>query len=129
MRSRARFMPACYHPRRGIQAAMEILRTPLLDAVVGPRSVRSVAVREIRFAPGQRTGRHHHPCPVVGYIVSGTAELEIDGQPPLRLPAGSAFHEPEGALIARFDNASDSEPMTFIACYLLAADEPLIVLR
>jgi len=105
---------------------MEIVRKPLLTALLGERTVRSVDVREIRFAPGQKTGRHVHPCTVVGYIASGAAELEIEGQPVQRLPAGAAFHEPAGQVIARFDNASATEPMTFIAFYLLAADEPLI---
>jgi quercetin dioxygenase-like cupin family protein len=88
--------------------------------------VRSVDVREIQFQPGQQTGRHYHPCPVIGYVVAGTAELEIEGQPPQRLPAGTVFHEPAHAVIARFDNVSATEPMTFIACYLLSADEALI---
>lgn len=107
---------------------MEILRKPLLNALVGERTIRSVDVREIRFAPGQRTGRHVHACTVIGYVAEGAAELEVEGKPAQRLPAGAAFHEPAGAVIARFDNASQTEPMTFIACYLLSADEPLIEL-
>jgi quercetin dioxygenase-like cupin family protein len=105
---------------------MDIVRRPLLNALVGDRTVRTVDVREIRFAPGQKTGRHVHPCTVIGYVASGEAELEIEGQPVQRLPAGAAFHEPAGQVIARFDNASATEPMTFIASYLLSADEPLI---
>jgi hypothetical protein len=42
------------------------------------------------------------------------------------LPAGSAFHEPAGAIIANFGNASDSEPMTFVAFYLLKGEQELI---
>jgi quercetin dioxygenase-like cupin family protein len=103
-----------------------IVRRPLLHAALGARTVTTVDVREIAFAPGQRTGRHDHPGPVIGYIVSGTAVLEIEGQPPQTLPAGAAFHEPAGAAIARFDNASPTEPMVFVAMYLLRDDEPLI---
>ncbi len=103
-----------------------IVRKPLLAAAIGGRSVGSVDVREIRFEAGQTTGRHVHPCPVLGYIASGAAVLEIEGRPPQPLLAGAAFYEPADTVIARFDNASSTEPMTFIAFYLLTADEPLI---
>jgi quercetin dioxygenase-like cupin family protein len=105
-----------------------ITRKPLLTAMLTDRNVDAVDVREIRFAPGQQTGRHLHPCTVIGYVAEGTAILEIEGQPPQRLPAGSAFHEPAETVIADFRNASDSEPLTFIASYLLSGDQELITL-
>ncbi len=101
-----------------------IIRKELLRAAVGPRTVSTVDVREIAFVPGQQTGRHRHPCPVVGYIAEGAAILQIEGREPQSMPIGAAFHEPAQAVIARFDNASQTEPMKFIACYLLTADEP-----
>jgi quercetin dioxygenase-like cupin family protein len=106
-----------------------IQREPLLKAAVGDRSIDAVDVRRIRFSPGQQTGRHLHPCPVVGYVVEGTAILEVEGQPAQTLPAGSAFHEPAESVISRFDNASDTAPMTFIAFYLLNGNQELIVMR
>jgi quercetin dioxygenase-like cupin family protein len=86
----------------------------------------AVDIREIAFAPGQQTGRHSHPCPVLGHIAKGTAVLQIEGREPQSLPTGAAFYEPAETVIARFDNASLTEPMKFIAYYLLGGDEPLI---
>jgi hypothetical protein len=43
-----------------------------------------------------------------------------------RLETGAAFHEPAGARILRFDNASREEPLEFVATYLLQGDQPLI---
>ena len=103
-----------------------IVRKPLLNALLGGRQIGSVDVREIQFEPGQATGRHLHPCPVIGYIAAGAAVLEIEGRPPQDLPTGAAFYEPADTVVARFDNASATEPLTFIVCYLLKADEPLI---
>lgn len=104
-----------------------ILRKPLLSAVLGHRTVTRVEVREIVFQPGQRTGRHLHACPVVGYIAEGIAsfqrEDEVEAQ---TLEAGSAFYEPADAVIVRFDNASTTESMKFIAYYLLNGDQELI---
>ena len=108
--------------------AQTITRKPLLKALTGDRNVNTVDIREIRFAPGQQTTRHLHPCTVVGYIAAGSAILEIEGQPAQILPTGSAFHEPAGTVIADFRNASDTEPMTFIAFYLLNDDQDLITL-
>ena len=105
-----------------------IVRKELLRAAIGARSVSTVDGREIAFAPGQQTGRHLHPCAVVGYIAEGAAILQIEGHEPQSLPTGSAFYEPARTVIARFDNASQTERMKFIAFYLLTADEPLIEL-
>ncbi|HEX4021063.1 MAG TPA: cupin domain-containing protein [Acidobacteriaceae bacterium] len=105
-----------------------IYRKELLKAVLENHAVTSVDVREIRFQPDQRTGRHLHPCPVFGYIAEGSAILEVEGEPPQHLPAGSAFHEPAGKVIARFDNASATAPLTFIAYYLLHGQQELIAM-
>jgi quercetin dioxygenase-like cupin family protein len=101
-------------------------RKPLLNAAIPGRTITSVDIREITFQAGQQTGTHTHPCPVVGYIASGTALLEVQGQPPQKLLAGSAFYEPADTVILRFDNASASAPLTFIAYYLLDGQQELI---
>ena len=107
-------------------AVQTIQRKELLKALLGSHTTTSVDVREIRFEPGQQTGRHLHPCPVVGYIAQGTASFQIEGQPVQALPTGSAFYEPANTVIASFDNASATEPMLFIAFYLLNGQQDLI---
>lgn len=105
-----------------------IERKQLMKAITGSRNVSAVDVREIHFAPGQETGRHLHPCTVVGYIAEGTAEYQIEGEAAQLLPKGSAFHEPAGRVIASFRNASKTEPMTFVAFYLLDGEQDLITM-
>jgi quercetin dioxygenase-like cupin family protein len=102
-----------------------IVRKPLLSVLLDDKNVTSVEVREIKFEPGQETGRHRHPCPVFGYIVEGTAVLQVEGQPEQRLAAGEAFYEPAGAAM-RFDNASSDLPLKFICYYLLEGKQDLI---
>ncbi|HYY29493.1 MAG TPA: cupin domain-containing protein [Chthoniobacterales bacterium] len=103
-----------------------IQRKEILAAVLNDRLVTSARVHEIRMRPGQQTGRHEHPCAVLGYIVEGTAVYQIEGQATQTLLAGSAFYEPADTVIANFGNASESEPMTFIAFYLLSGEQELI---
>jgi quercetin dioxygenase-like cupin family protein len=64
-----------------------------------------VDVRSIRFEPGQATGVHSHPCPVIAYIAEGAAIVQVDGEPEQRVEAGGAVYEPAGLTIKRFDNA------------------------
>jgi len=100
--------------------AEAIERKQLLSALLGGRNVSRVDVREITFQPGQKTPRHLHPCPVLGYIAKGSVLFRREGQEKATLlEAGSAFYEPADTVIASFDNASQTETTTFIACYLL----------
>jgi quercetin dioxygenase-like cupin family protein len=103
-----------------------VARMQLLFASLGNRNVTSVDVRKIEMKPGQQAGRHLHPCAVVGYIVEGAAVFRVEGEAAQTLPAGSAFYEPADAVIANFGNASQSEPMTFVAFYLLDGEQDLI---
>jgi len=107
-------------------AQRTITRRPLLSAALNHKTVTSVDVREIVFEPGQETGLHKHPCPVFGYIAEGEAVLQVKGQPPQQLPAGSAFYEPAETVVLRFDNASSENKMKFIAFYLLEGQQELI---
>lgn len=101
-----------------------IVRKPLLTAILDPAKTTSrIEVKEIEFKPGQATGLHLHPGPVTGYIAKGTVRFQVEGQPVVILKAGDAFFEPPNIRILHFDNVSTTEPMTFIAFYLLDEGE------
>jgi quercetin dioxygenase-like cupin family protein len=103
-------------------------RKTLLEAPLGQSpAIARCRMARIELAPGQAAGLHRHPCDVVGYIVSGTIRLQIEGQPEQRLRAGDAFHEPKDTLIPHFDNASRDELAVFIAAYLLPEDEDEVI--
>ncbi|HLH01955.1 MAG TPA: cupin domain-containing protein [Bryobacteraceae bacterium] len=108
-----------------LTAAQNIVRKPLLKADVGAKTIGTVDVREIRFSPNQKTGLHEHPCPVVGYVVSGTILFHVEGHEPQVLHAGDAFYEPANTRILQFDAAD--QPATFITNYLLAPGETQLI--
>lgn len=102
-------------------------RKDLLNAMI-LQHVSVVEVKEITMAKGQAAPKHLHPCPVVGYVVSGIVLFQIEGEKPLILKAGDAFYEPKNKTILHFDNASKDQPMTFVAFYLKEGAEENIQL-
>src|ERR1700761_884156 len=105
-----------------------IFRKPLFTAVLEQsKKVGKVEIKEIVFQPGQKTGLHFHPCPVVGYIAEGSVAFQIEGAEEKLLRAGDAFFEPPNTKILKFDNASDTKGMKFVAFYLLDATEDELI--
>src|SRR3954447_26761902 len=76
---------------------------PTTDDLVGrlkrteiQHSPSSIPGREIvqvltEIPVGVESGWHTHPGEEVGYILDGTVEMRVDGQPPLTLNAGDGF--------------------------------------
>lgn len=99
---------------------MTLVRHDLIDAPLdGTPAVERSRITRIDLGPGAPTGLHQHPCDVVGYILEGTVRFQLEGRPERLLRAGDAFHEPKNTRVAHFDNISDTETVTFLACYLL----------
>ncbi|OJW61277.1 MAG: hypothetical protein BGO55_28695 [Sphingobacteriales bacterium 50-39] len=92
------------------------------------RPISRVDIREINLAPDQKGPLHKHPCPVVGYIVSGTIYFQVKGDSARILKAGDPFYEPAGAVITHFDNASPTAPAKFILNYLMNTEKQFIIL-
>jgi quercetin dioxygenase-like cupin family protein len=100
----------------------EIIRKELQHALVN-QTVKTVEIQEITFSAGQTAPKHLHPCPVVGYIKSGSVFFQIEGQGAVILKEGDSFYEPKNINILHFDNASKDKPLTFIAFYLKENEE------
>ena len=94
-----------------------------LDAALIDQRVSKVDIQEITFPAGQKAPKHLHPCPVVGYIKSGSVLFQVEGKEPIILNEGDSFYEPKNENILHFDNASNDKPMTFIAFYLKEKNE------
>ena len=65
-------------------------RVPLQDVALTAPGRHAVQARA-DFVPGGAVGRHTHPGEEVSYVIEGTLQLEVDGQPPRTLKAGEAF--------------------------------------
>lgn len=111
-------------------AGPDVQRRAILDvSPAAPHSVSRIEASTVSFGPGQASGRHMHPHPVVGVVAQGSFILQVKGQAPLRLNPGDGFYEPADVTILRFDNASSVEPATMTAFYLVGdRSRPTIVM-
>ena len=80
----------------------------------------------VDFAPGTSFPRHSHPGEEIIYVLSGTLEYVIDGQPPVTLKAGDVLFVPSGVVHAARNIGSESGAE--LATYTVEKGKPLVVL-
>ena len=59
---------------------------------------REVVMALAELPPGMAVGRHTHPGEEVSYVLEGSIQLLVDGQPPREVKAGEAFIVPAGTI-------------------------------
>jgi quercetin dioxygenase-like cupin family protein len=57
---------------------------------------REAVVARVEIAPGANAGRHTHPGDEISYIIEGSGELTMEGQPVHKVKAGDGFVVPAG---------------------------------
>jgi quercetin dioxygenase-like cupin family protein len=82
---------------------------------------------EVTYPPGGFSRPHRHPCPVIGYVLDGALRTGIDVTPETIIHAGETFYEAANGLHRVSANASDSEPVRFLAFFLCDNDQSLSV--
>jgi len=96
-----------------------------------PRHDLSVPGREasqvlVEFAPGVSFPKHTHPGEELVYVVEGTLEYALDGQPPATLKAGDVLFIPAGTPHA-VRNVGTTRA-TELGTYIVEKGKPLLVL-
>lgn len=88
---------------------------------------REIVLLRATFAPGDSTPAHHHPGVVVGYVLTGEYEFQLEGQPLQRLTAGDRFYEAPGSahVVSRNPGETTTEVLAFI---VREAGAPVMVL-
>ena len=86
-----------------------------------------VAMVEVTYGPGESSAPHVHGCPVVGYVVSGSVRMQVEGQSPDTYEAGETFYEAPGVNHIMSANASREMPAKFLAWFTCDSEAPLSV--
>ena len=84
-----------------------------------------VTVVEVRYAPGGSSRPHRHPCAVVGFVIAGTLRSRVQGEPEALYRAGESFYEAPNGVHLVSANASDRDPVQFLAYFTCDHDAPL----
>lgn len=72
-------------------------RTLLQDQDLSAQGRHAVVARA-EFIPGGVAGKHTHPGEELGYVVQGTLQLLVEGQPPKTIKKGEVFFVPAGVV-------------------------------
>jgi quercetin dioxygenase-like cupin family protein len=111
------------HPAHAQQRG--VMRTDLQQHDLSAPGREVVQVR-VDFAPGAVAPRHLHPGEEVIYVLEGSLEYEVDGQPATTLRAGDFLFIPAGKVHSAknvgIDNAAE------LATYIVEKGKPLVVL-
>ncbi len=126
------------HIRTLITAAL-LFATPAVAAMPVPEGVsrtdlqrhdlsapgRETVQARIDIAPGAVAPWHRHPGEEVIYVIEGTLEYQLEGQPPVTLKAGDVLFVPAGvAHTARNRTATNGAEL---ATYIVEKGKPLLV--
>lgn len=95
---------------------------PQLDG----RDLKATVV-EVTYAPGGSSTPHSHPCPVVVYVVQGGLRAQVKGEAESTYHAGESFYEPPNGVHQVSANASQTEPVKFLAYFVCDHQTPLSV--
>ena len=86
---------------------------------------REVIQTRVDFAPGAVAPRHMHPGEEIVYVLKGTLEYHLEGQPTARLNAGDVLFVPYGKPHSAVNVGL--EPASELATYVVEKGKPLVV--
>lgn len=85
-----------------------------------------VHVSIVDMPPGRVGKPHHHPGFVLAYVLEGTIDTKISGQPETTYKAGQMFYEPPGSTHLVSRNTSATEPAKLLAMIFAKKGLPLV---
>ncbi len=80
---------------------------------------KSLTAVVVNYAPGGKSGRHHHAGSVFAYVLSGAIRSENSATGPGKVyQAGESFFEPPGSEHLVSENASATAPASLLAVFV-----------
>ena len=102
-----------------------IKRTDALRHDLGVPGREVIQVR-VDFDPGVAFGKHSHPGAEVAYVLEGTLEYRLEGEPPVTLKVGEALFIPAGMIHAAKNVGTGNAAE--LATYIVEKGKPLVVM-
>lgn len=86
-----------------------------------------VSVLSIEYPPGSSSAPHRHPGAVVGYVLEGWLQIQVEGEPLKTYAAGEAFYEPPGSKHLVGQNTSPNQIARLLAFHVGKIGTPLTI--
>jgi quercetin dioxygenase-like cupin family protein len=100
---------------QGSGATVQVVSSQKLPNVPG----KSVTAILVGYAPGGKSGKHHHAGSVLAYVLSGEIRSENSATGPAKVyKTGESFFEPPGSAHLVSENASSTEPASLLAIFI-----------
>jgi quercetin dioxygenase-like cupin family protein len=86
---------------------------------------KSVIAVEVTYPPGGASVPHHHASSafIYAYVLSGTIQSQVDGEPARIYRAGESFYEAPGAHHLEGRNMSSTEPAKLLAVFVVDTND------
>lgn len=112
--------PAVAQDREQVKVVFE----HALPNVEGKRLVSVV----VNYPPGAKSLPHHHAASafIYAYVLSGTIRSQVDNDAPKVYHQGEAFYEMPGSHHRMSENASETEPSSLLAVFVVDAKDDVL---
>jgi quercetin dioxygenase-like cupin family protein len=79
----------------------------------------------VSYPPGAKSLPHHHAASafIYAYVLSGAVRSQVDNDPPKVYHQGEAFYEMPGSYHTISENASETEPASLLAVFVVDAKD------
>jgi quercetin dioxygenase-like cupin family protein len=77
----------------------------------------------VDIAPGKSAPNHRHPGEEIIYVIEGTLEYHLQGQPPVTLKAGDVLFVPKGVIHSATNVGTTNAAE--LGTYVVPKDQPL----
>jgi len=89
---------------------------------------KSLTAVAVTYRPGGGSPPHHHAGSafIYGYVLSGTIESQVEGEPPKVYKAGASFYELPAAHHLYSRSPSKTEPASLLAVFVVDTNDKLL---
>lgn len=103
---------------------------PVFEHAIPNIAGKSLIALVVTYPPGGKTPSHHHAKSafIYAHVLSGAIRSQVDDEPAKVYRVGEGFYEVPGSHHRVSENASDREPASLLAVFVVdSKDNPLVI--
>ena len=115
-------------PPAGAGSSFDFGGVNVFEHAIPNAAGKSLVAIRVTYPPGGKSPPHHHAPSafIYGYVLSGAVRSQVDDGPVKVYQTGEGFYEMAGARHRISENASDKNPASLLAIYVVDSnDKPL----